>query len=388
MKKTIIHIILIFSIAFPVFLSAQETDPQKMIEAIIESHLEDLDEETDVSLIIEDLEDLAENPVNINSTSKTELSRLYILNDIQISKLLEYVKEFGPVYSIYELQTVDGLTPDLLNKISFFITFGPVEEEKEKFSEALKYGRHQLLVRALRTTQKAKGYKLKDDGTTAYEGNPFRYYSRYRFEADELFSAGITAEKDPGEAFFKGSNKKGFDFYSGHVGFKINNFLPKVIIGDFIVRSGQGLVLWQGYTSGKSVYALDIAKTAQGIRPFTSVDENFYFRGVATNLKFGNFDVNLFYSQKNDDANIETSEDGNLYFTSLQTSGYHRTINEIDDEKSVRHQNMGGFASYTFRNLKIGMTFLYEQFEIPFIRSDQLVQPISGFQERKILMEG
>lgn len=372
MKNGAKHIILVLFLTIPVFIPAQESDPHKIIEAIIESHLENLDEETDVSLIIEDLEDLAENPININATSEAELSRLYILNDIQISKLLEYVHGYGPVYSIYELQTIDGFTPDLLQKISLFIAFGPAQEEKEKFAESFKYGRHQLLARALRTTQKAKGYFPKGDGTIPYEGNPYRFYSRYQFEARERFSAGITAEKDPGEAFFGGSNKKGFDFYSGHISAKISRSIPNITVGDFIVRSGQGLILWQGYTSGKSVYALDIAKTAQGIRPFTSVDENLYFRGAATTFKFGRFDMSLFYSGKNDDANVVPSGDGNVHFTSLQTSGYHRTASEVADEKSVRHQNLGTVANYTFSNVKIGMTILYEHFEIPYIRSDQL----------------
>ncbi|MEZ5103784.1 MAG: helix-hairpin-helix domain-containing protein [Draconibacterium sp.] len=372
MRTLHFHIILTLSFFTTLHSVAQEhTDPKKIIEAIVESQLENLDEETDVGLVVEDLENLAENPININATSKTELSRLYILNEIQINKLLDYVKEFGPVYSIYELNSIDGFTPDLLNKISLFIQFGPPENETEKFSKSLKNGRHQLLLRALETTQKAKGYLQRDDGTKPYEGNPFRLYTRYQFEAREKFSAGITAEKDPGESFFSGSNKKGFDFYSGHISLKINKYLQNITVGDFIVRSGQGLILWQGYTSGKSVYTMDISKTAQGIRPYTSVDENLFFRGVATTVKFQNFDLSLFYSGKNADANIESDEAG-IYFTSLQSSGYHRTISEVDDEKSVLHQNMGAIANYSFKNLKIGATFLYDHFEIPFIPSDQL----------------
>ncbi len=372
MKRVQVHIIILILMGVSLNSTSQETDSQKIIEAIIESRLENLDEETDVSLVIEDLEDLAENPLNINSTTGSELSRLYILNEIQITKLLKYVEEFGPVYSIYELNTIDGFTPDLLNKISLFIWFGPAKTEKESFKETLKYGRHQLLVRALGTTQKAKGYIQKEDGTTAYEGNPARFYSRYQFEAREKISAGITAEKDPGEAFFKGSNKHGFDFYSAHVSMKVNKFIPNVTVGDFIVRAGQGLVMWQGYTTGKSVYTMDIAKTAQGIRPYTSVDENLFFRGASSTFKLGNFDMSLFYSNKNDDANRATSIDKQFHFTSLQTSGYHRTNSETEDEKSVQHQNIGGVANYSFRNLKLGMTFLYEQFEIPFVRNNQL----------------
>src|SRR5680860_1460440 len=101
--KKLSKIWILFFMAIAIFSMAQETDPKKLIEAIIESHLENLDEETNVSLVIEDLEDLAENPININATNQNELSRLYILNDIQIEKLLNYVNEYGPVYSIFEL---------------------------------------------------------------------------------------------------------------------------------------------------------------------------------------------------------------------------------------------------------------------------------------------
>lgn len=353
-------------------LLAQENEPNKMIEAILEAHLEDLDEEADVSLILEDLESLAEKPININQTSASELKRLYVLNDIQIEKLLEYIREFGPVYSIYELNTIDGFTPDLLNKISLFVRFGPAEIKSQKLGDALKYANHQLLLRALKTVPKAKGYKLKEDGTTPYEGNPFRFYTRYQFEARERISAGITAEKDPGEAFFKGSNKGGFDFYSAHVSLKVNKFVPNVTVGDFIVRAGQGLILWQGYTSGKSVYTMAIAKTAQGVRPYTSVDENLFFRGTAATFNAGNANLSVFYSQKKSDANMESNELFGLHFTSLQSSGYHRTASEIEDKNSVRHTNLGAVANYMFTNLKVGVVFLFDGFEIPFQPSDQL----------------
>ena len=353
-------------------ISAQENETNKMIEAIMEAHLENLDEETDAGLILEDLENLAENPININNTSASELRRLYLLNDIQIEKLLGYIREFGPAYSVYELNTIDGLTPDLLDKISLFIRFGPAEIKSQKLGDALKYANQQLLLRAMETVPKARGYKEKEDGTTPYEGNPFRFYTRYQFVARERISAGITAEKDPGEAFFKGSNKNGFDFYSAHLSLKINKFIPNVTVGDFIVRAGQGLILWQGYTSGKSVYTMDIAKTAQGVRPYTSVDENLFFRGTAATFSAGSANLSLFYSQKKSDGNLENNELWGPHFTSLQSSGYHRTASEIEDKNSVRHTNLGGVASYIFTNLKIGAVFLYDGFEIPFQPSDQL----------------
>ncbi len=353
---------------------AQETDKTNMLEAIIESQLDNMDEETYASLVIEDLEYFAEHPININATNATELSRLYLLNDIQIENLLNYIHEFGPVYSIYELNTIDGFNPDLLNKLNLFIWFGPKEKTQEKFSESFKYTDQQLLLRTLGTTQKARGYNPNDEGKTPYEGNQFRYYSRYKFEAGDHFSMGITAEKDPGEAFFGGSNKSGFDFYSGHASINFKGVVQNITVGDYIVRAGQGLVLWQGFTTGKSVYTLDISKTAQGVRPYTSVDENLFFRGTAASFKYKKASLSLFYSSKNTDANQIISDEGNPEFTSLQTSGYHRTESEIEDERSVHRTTTGAVAGYTFRYLKLGATFVYERFNLPYAAGTQLYQ--------------
>ena len=298
----------------------QETEPARLIESIIESHLDKIDAQTDVALIIEDLEGFIENPININATTASELSRLYILNDVQINKLLEYLTNYGPAYSIFELKTIDGFTPDLLLKMESFIWFGP-REEILKLSNSFKYGKNQLLLRTLGTVQKARGYQPNDEGKTPYEGNQFRYYTRYRYEARDLFSAGFTAEKDPGESFFSASNKQGFDFYSAHVSVKINSTFENITVGDYLVRAGQGLVVWQGYTSGKSENILGITKTNQGIRPSTAVDENLFFRGAATSLNFGKAKLSIFYSQKNDDGNVAGNDSTGLFVTSLQTSG-------------------------------------------------------------------
>ena len=372
MKCQIKHIVLLGFVFISFVGSGQTSDAKQQIEAIIESILENLEEETDATLIIEDLEGFADNPLNVNAAGRDQLSRLHLLNDIQIQNLLDYRKKFGPVYSIYELNTVDGLNTAVLKKMEPFVWFGPVDEEPESLQEKLKYGRHEIIMRTLGTIQKPRGYRQRDDGTIPFEGNRFRYYSRYRFRAGNDISAGITAEKDPGEAFFSGSNKTGFDFYSGHISFKISPVFENVTVGDFVVRSGQGLVLWQGYSFGKSVSTLGISKTNQGIRPFTSTDENRFFRGAATTLNFSGTRIALFYSQKHNDANLVLTESAGSFFTSLQTSGYHRTENEISDERSVKDINTGAVISKQFNHLKIGFSLLYRKFEIPFIRSDQL----------------
>jgi hypothetical protein len=372
MNRKLQHTIFVLLTFFSFAAFSQIPDASVQLESIIESILEEIGEETDAAIIIEDLEGFANNPLNINTATRDQLSRLYLLDDIQIQKLLDYLQEFGPAFSVYELNTIDGFTPDLLMKMQSFIWFGPVEKEPQSVSEMLKYGRHELLARTLGTLQKPRGYNLRDDGTTPYEGNRARYYTRYRFQSGDNISAGITAEKDPGEAFFAGSNRQGFDYYSGHLSLKISPVVENITVGDFVVRSGQGLVLWQGFATGKSLNTLNISKTNQGVRPYTSTDENQFFRGVSTTLKLGDASVSVFYSQKNRDGNLAFSDSLGNYFTSLQTSGYHRTQNEIEDKNSVKDINAGTIVSWRFQNLKIGATLLYRQFNMPFIRNDQL----------------
>jgi hypothetical protein len=372
MEKVFKYMGLIILIGITDAVMAQIPDVQNQMEAVIESMTGDVEEETDAALILEDLEDFAQNPLNINTASEEQLSRLHLLNSIQIDKLLQYRNEYGPVLSIYELKSVEGLNTELLMKMEPFIWFGPEEGVPQKFSEILKYGRHEVLLRALGNIQKSKGYLQGEDGTIPFEGNRYRYYNRYRFKSGDDVSAAVIAEKDPGEAFFTKSNPNGFDFYSAHLSLRLSSVVQNITLGDYVVRFGQGLVIWQGFSLGKSLYSTNICKTNQGIRPYTSTDENRFFRGAATTLKAGNSHLTFFFSGKKFDGNKIMTDSVFTHFTSLQTSGYHRTHNEIADEKSVGDINAGASGSWQSGNLKLGIVYLYRQFDLPLIPPDQL----------------
>ena len=364
-------IVFLTLLMIPFLMKAQDKDISRLIESIVESQINSIDEQTDAALIIEDLEKLAENPLNINAASPADFAKLYLLNEVQISNLMDYLREFGPVYTIFELQAIEGFTPELLQKMEPFIRFGP-KEEKKPVGESFSRISNQLLLRTTGTVQKAKGFLPNDEGNTPYEGNQYRYFTRYGFEAGKRISAGMTAEKDPGEAFFSGSNNQGFDFYSGYISANISKTLQNITVGDFLVRSGQGLVIWQGYTTGKSENVLGISKNGQGIRPSTGVDENLFFRGATTTLNFGRANLSFFFSGKNDDGNLAGNDSLGFYVTSLQTSGYHRTGSEIADENSIRNTNFGGTFNYLFKNLKIGASFVSQQLNPPFIPVGEL----------------
>ena len=300
LKTTISSLLILYSL----IVIAQNDAANAEIENIIESIAEDSEEGADAAYLLETLERLAESPVDINSAGHRQLADIPFLNEIQIRNLLEYRKQFGPVYSFYELIAVEGFSKTTVEKIKPFIYCGKTDKTPARSPGLLKNGRHELFLRTTTLAQKPKGFVPGDDGTIPFEGNKLKYYTRYRFIAGDNVSAGITAEKDPGETFFRGSNKNGFDFCSAHFKIKINRLIEYIVIGDYNIRYGQGLVIWQGFSTGKSAATLDNSKTNGGICPFTSTDENRFFRGIGITLKKGSSDMDIFFSYKNQDANL------------------------------------------------------------------------------------
>ena len=345
---------------FFVPLKAQDLNDQKekQIEQIIESIAGSDDSEEDNPLILEDITKYSENPLNINTASAEELERLNIIDFSQINNLLAYRKQYGYILSSYELSAVDGLTPEIIKALEPFVSFGQPDTIKTRRVY------QKFLIRGKTSLPVARGYSsVSKTKSAAYSGIPVGLYSRYNLEIPGKLEAGFITDHDAGEDFFKGSNPYGFDYYSGFISWQSKSFIHQIIVGDYYLRFGQGLNFWSGGGIGKSANALNIFKSGQGIRPYTSTDENQFFRGIATVLGKGPLKLMLFYSNKMRDANtVVDKKSGEKYFTSLETSGYHRTTSEIEDEKDLREQDAGAYSELRLDKFRLGAQFSYQHF--------------------------
>ena len=72
-------------------------------------------------------------------------------------------------------------------------------------------------------------------------------------------------------------NQKGFDFYSSHLLLENKLGFSKILIGDFQMQIGQGLVFGGGFAPGKGVETINTVKrNTRGILPYTSsLEQNF-----------------------------------------------------------------------------------------------------------------
>lgn len=350
-----LFLIIVFG-GFALIAEAQSNRNNQSVEDLLEATGESMSDDTDIQEILDDWQSLQENPLNINTATTEDFQRLHLLSEVEIDNLIAYRAKTGTIYSLYELVAVAGFSQDILQKIEPFLSFESTEQQPDR-----KRPTTDILSRMNRT------FNSSDQSKS--EGSPARYYVRMKHVSSRL-EYGLVAEKDPGEAFFKKSNRQGFDYNSGFVNFGLGKSNSRLFAGDYTVRFGQGLVAWQGFSMGKSAEATQVYRAAQGVRSYTSTDENQFFRGFAVQLKRRNLTFFPFISLHKIDASIDTIN-GNRYFGALQTSGYHRTNSEIENEKSLSQFSSGAHLTWDAGNWSFGGTALYTHFDAAMDRSDE-----------------
>ncbi|OPZ98101.1 MAG: hypothetical protein BWY70_01319 [Bacteroidetes bacterium ADurb.Bin408] len=266
---------------------------------------------------------------------------------------------------------------------------GDVFNRTFRLGDMLKNGNNQLFVRYQQYLETPEGYTSADSTTLAdnpnarYLGNQGRLYTRYRYTYYNNVSFGVTGEKDQGEEFFKGTQKNGYDFYSAHFYLKNAGILKSLALGDYHVQFGQGLTFWSGIGFGKSADAVSVRKNATGIRPYTSVDENLFMRGIAGTIALKGFEFSAFFSYKKRDGSLTQAldtldnEEDQIFVTSMLETGYHRTPSELEKKHSLGELIYGGNLTYRRRAFSVGATavrtelshelnrdlYLYNQFD-------------------------
>jgi len=348
----------------------QQTDLRKeqQMEELVES-LSASEDGSESSLLLEDISYYAGHPIYINRASEEELLHLNFLNFRQVRIILAYRAKYGQILTLKELAVMGGFSKELLQKMEPFVRFNQETDSLQK-----KWDRvvHQSLLTRIKTSYPIPvGFSSKNGKPPAYPGGPFSCFTRYRAEVGKWLELGITAENDAGEDFFKRTNKRGFDFLSGFVCLDGKGLIRRVVLGDYHLRFGQGVNLWSG---GGVSYVSDLSslmRTGEGIRPYSSTDENLFFRGAAVQFNFKPVKLSLFFSGKRRDANLEMDSLENSYITSFRMDGLHRTGSEKEDEKDVGERMVGGYGDFRFEHWRFGVLASFQRFGLPVSKGDQ-----------------
>lgn len=344
------------------FVRAQDViaTTEQLIADIFEQYTQESEDEIDFDTFYEELLTVSENPINLNLTRREELEKLLFLSDIQIENILKYIYRFGPIYTIYELQLIEGLDMTDIRRMLPFVFVGGFSDTTKKIylPDLIKYGKNEILFRIDRGLETKEGYRLanendednSDINAKKYLGNATYNFIKYKYQFKDRVTAGFTAEKDAGEQFW-GNKHKGYDFYSGYVQLKDIGKFRTLVAGDFRVNFGQGLVLRPEFGMGKSSYVLNVIPRNSGLKKYSSTDEYNFFRGAGATMQLGKFNVTAFYSNKMIDADTIGGKISSIYKT-----GLHRTKNDYSKKHTVNQQIMGGNATFTHSFVQIGFT--------------------------------
>lgn len=346
----------------------------------IESLLENNDIQTTeegYEEIVNSLLHFARFPLNMNTAGFDSLKMLFWLSDAQIDQLLESREKYGNFLHLNELLLVTGIGRKDLENLLPFVTLGIMTAQERRIS-LKKRMRHELLTKGRINFPLQEGYKrysprdfakerdYKRKIENRFHGPPLGTLIKYKWAMSNHLQVGITLENDPGEGYFSANQRTGFDFLSAHLRIATERWMRSCIVGDYRLQWGQGLIAWGGFASGKSDVAVGNEKSARGITPYTSTDENNYLRGVAFNLRpLPSFSADLFFSAKSTDGNLvsaDTLSEEDYVSVSIYESGYHRNNAECKKKHALKELTTGLSLHWNTHRFKLGTNALYYNF--------------------------
>lgn len=348
---------------------------EEVVELLLEQVQEELGEDVDISEISEKLNYYLRKPLNLNTASETELSSLFFLSPQQIDNLIFHRVKSGEFISILELQAIKGFNTETIQRLLPFVYIAtPTSFKGLSFKTLMDKDEHMMMMRYGRNLQRANGYEIQDEDKNRYLGDANRYALRYRWNYDNQIRIAVNMEKDAGEPFLKDKQRYGFDFYSGHIELRaLSKHVKKLVIGDYALQFGQGLISWNGLSFGKGAWIGSVARQGQGLVPYSSMNESNFQRGIAVAVERGPFTWTPFVAYNRLSGKVEEL-DGSRLITTISRSGLHRTPTEQIYRRAIGQMVYGSHVTYRYGRLKVGLTYMGSTYDGLKIRGDDLRQ--------------
>ncbi|TAL67519.1 MAG: hypothetical protein EPN82_13780 [Bacteroidetes bacterium] len=308
---------------------------QNYNESELETILEKISAETGSSPLIDEIEKYIEKPLSLKNATVEELVQIPGFSTSIARLILEIT-----YYSDADYDDIDAKL-NLTDEQMYLLKLCTTLEESPKIAKRKSV---YIRLRNQNRFQTQSGFE-----TDSFKGTSLNLYQKSTLYYKNI-SAGFLFDKDPGEQFVT-------NFSTGFISGNVSN--TRFIMGDFYVENGMGSILWKSYGMRKGAEVISpVMQIGSGIKPYrSSVDYNF-FRGMAlqSNWEFSK-DANLssifWISFSPRAANIDSS---GCYVTSVYTTGYYRTNNEIQKKNKLIEKSLGGNLELQLAKLKFGFT--------------------------------
>lgn len=361
-------------------LTLFEIDPDPIIEGM--EYWESIPESVEMTEETEIQTWREHNQWNINQLSADVAIQTLQMSDFQYYQLQKYIDQHGALVTIYELAGIEGFDyPDMLQFIPFLYA-KPIKQNHKLFRNFFKHSKHQLIIRNGRILQSTTPEDQNDK--EPLEGTPDHLCFKYRFQANDWFSFALSGEKDAGETLFKENSKHGFDLYSGYIQAQNLGILRKLVIGDFRVQWGEGVILGSDYLQGSGVL---VRKMKNPIQAVSTMNESSFLRGISCEMGSSKWNTNLFYSNKMEIAEntgVMGGISSKLNFKLLRIGVHAVAIKYIDsintNPKLYSKNLLTGVLNANFgleHQLILGKTLLFGEYGMSLNRGFGVLQGLS-----------
>ncbi len=302
--------------------------------------------------------EMEQTPIDLNSATREELSRLPFLSERQVEDIQAYVYSYGGMKTLGELAMIPSIDYSTRQLLNYFVCCReqPVATVP-RMDNILKYGRHEVMA-----TARVPFYERRGD-KEGYLGYPYRHSLRYQFRYGSRLKVGVTGSQDAGEPFFGSHNKMGYDDYSLYAEAHGLGRLTSLVVGRYRASFGMGLVMSNSFSMGKLASLSSLGKRSQGLQAHVSRQTADYLQGAAATVQMAKgLDMSVFVSYRMADA---TLGHGDSTITTIVTTGYHRTETEMAKKHNLHILKTGGSLRYAPGGLHLALNGLYTHLNRP-----------------------
>jgi hypothetical protein len=321
--------------------------------------VESASESIDISPLLDNLRELEEDPLDISHATAAELQQIPGVSAQVAYRIVSY-RDRHAVEGIRDLNNVPGIEPEVVDALEPYVTFSNNSPRSQLQSTI------SLRTRIVRKLSQPSSF----DGIQ-YPGPPEKVYNRIAGRSNlsqaphrlkeganilngASVSFGLLTSKDPGE-------KNYADLLRGQLMVNVPGCFTRLVLGDYLVDGGQGLVFWRstGFSKGGEATS-GVARNGAGVWPSLSTGQSTTFRGIGLNIQPRGVGFHLFYSDKSLDA---TSDSGGT-ITHISSDDLHRTETELAKKDRLREKTLGGRVTVDLgKGMKLGMSCFNSRFD-------------------------
>ncbi len=366
MNRCYLSIVSILAISFISIAQEREIEESSDAQNSIEwdKLIEIISQDEERSTLIDEITFLEEHPVNLNRASQEELQRIPGMTQLIAFRIISQ-RAVALFSRVEDLLMIEGISQELFSFIRPFVRV----ENKYRSTKV----RGTYLSRVSQELEDRKGFS-----SGRYPGSKVKTLNRVNVilgrketPISSVFSdveLGVLTEKDPGEQRLD-------NFSAGYALLSIPALSGQVLLGDFQVEAGEGLVLWRAsaFSKGSNVIS-PVRKNGGGIHPYLSTNENSFLKGIAASIDIGTMNVQLWFSRMPLNATIDSMGE----ILSLDRSGLFRTADELKKGNAARETMIGFHGTALFLDgWKIGTTGYRTHFSRPLIMNGRTSQNVS-----------